>query len=119
MSLLCVTLVGLAQVIRKPVARVTLFAEAAIATFVLEANWLWGAPVSGSRSVHLGGLHDVDLPPALARQLDSDPGAHSSEVSGGALSLAILSTGAGGRVTLEADGGKASVSSKKRLLMET
>lgn len=99
-GILCVTVLGLGQVIRMPATRISLTAQAETVTFTLSEDWLWENPAGGSELVRVGGFSDVELPSALAAGIEE----MSTEVisfSGGSLSLAKLYAGSGGRATLE------------------
>lgn len=99
-GLVCVTIVGLAQVIRMPASRVTLFVEAESATFGVVDDWLWGTPVSRTTQILIDGFEDVELPSSVAAKLNNEPD-DVFDITGDKLTLASLAVGAGGGVTIE------------------
>ena len=111
-GILCVTLVGLGQVLRMPVSRITLLIEASSATFALANDWVWDASISGAERLRLVGFDDVKLPSAIAGTFQATS-TDAYDFAGGRLALDSFSAGTGGGVTIESADGTTDVFARR------
>lgn len=98
----CVTMVGLAQIVRMPTARITLAVDAQSVSFNLAKDWEWDESVGNLKQIRLDGFDKVELPTSIPRDL-SAASDDMVNFANGKLTFSSLKVKDGGEVTLDAD----------------